>query len=466
MAARSRDLNEGPVWRALLLMSGPMAFGIVAAISVGLVDSYFLARVGPEALAAVGFVYPVIFAITSLSIGLSAGANAAISQAIGGREAEDDVVRIGLHALALGVGAGVAASAAFLLVDRPLMRILGADGAVLDAALLYTSVWALSFPLLVGMMLVNAVFRAHGHGGRAAAIMVLSAAINVAATPTLIFGWGPVPAMGVTGAALATLLAQGATCAVSALMAWRAGVLRTCGRPLHGFALSVQRVGRVGGPAALSNAIAPAGMAAVTAAVATLGAGAVGGFGAATRVESLVAVPLLALSSGIGPVVGQAWGAGLRDRAATALRQSVLFALLYGLAVAVVLFVLARPIAEAFGAGEASTAAAAGYLRVVGWSLFGYGMLVVGNAALNAISAAGYALAMSALRVLALYLPLAWAGVWAFGYGGILGAAVVANLFAAGAVLVTARAAGLDLFGLHAVRLVAGRLPGSRVPAA
>ncbi|WP_308916204.1 MATE family efflux transporter [Jannaschia sp. LMIT008] len=460
---KRRNLNDGPVWRALLSLSGPMALGILSAVSVGLVDSYFLARLGGDALAAVGFVYPVIFTVMSLAIGLSAGANAAISQAIGRGESDDHVVRIGLHALTLGVGLGAVTALAFGLGDAGLMRLMGARGAVLDATLEYTTVWAFSFPFLVSMMLINAVFRAHGAGKRAAGVMILSSLLNVAATPLLIFGWGPVPALGVTGAALATLLAQVGTCAVSGWLAWRAGILRTCGSPSKGFGGSVRTVASVGGPASLSNAIAPAGMAAVTAAVATLGASYVAGFGAATRVESLLAVPLLALSSGIGPVVGQAWGAGLTDRAAQALRQSVLFAVGYGVLAALALWLLADPIAGAFAAGDESRAATAAYLRIVGWSLFGYGMLVVGNAALNAMSAAGYAMAMSMVRVLVLYLPLAWLGAWAFGYAGVLGAAVIANVFAAGAVLVMARAAGLRVADGAWIRRLAGAVPRNRV---
>ena len=463
MARVSRDLNDGPVWKALLSVSGPMAFGILSGVSVGLVDSYFLAKLGGDALAAVGFVYPVVFTVMSLSIGLAAGANATISQALGRREDDDAVVRSGLHAVALAVGLAVATSALFLLLDRPLMSAMGAEGAVLDATLEYTAVWAFSFPFLVGMMQTNAVFRAHGNGGRAAGIMILSSVVNIALTPLLIFGWGPVPALGVTGAALATLIAQALACAVSTWLAIRDGILRPCGDLWSDLRANARKIGGVGGPAAVSNAIAPAGMAAVTAAVATLGAGYVGGFGAATRVESVVAVPLLALSAGIGPVVGQAWGAGDPDRAAKALRLSILFSLGYGLLVAVALFLLAEPIAAAFGTGDESLAAAAGYLRVVGWSLFGYGMLIVGNAALNAMSRSGYAMGMSLLRVLALYVPLAWAGATLFGYAGVLGAAVVANLFAAGAVLVTARAAGLRVLEAGPIRIVAARLPRSRL---
>ena len=463
MATGTRDLNEGPVWRALLSVSGPMAFGIFAVISVGLVDAFFLGRVGADALAAVGFVYPITMTIASLSIGLSAGANAAISQAIGRKADDDAVVRIGLHALAIGVALAALTGLAFWLVDRPLLAAMGAEGAVLDAALQYTPVWAASFPALVGMMLINAIFRAHGSGTRSALIMVFSAAVNVALTPTLILGWGPAPALGVAGAAWSTLIAYVVAAAAAAWMAWRADILRTCGNPLSGLRASARTLAGVGGPAALSNAIRPAGMAAVTAAVATLGAAYVGGFGAAGRIQGVVAVPLLALSAGIGPVVGQAWGADRADRAAEALRLSCLFALGYGLTVAVALFAFARPLAALFSDEAQAVEAAALYLRIVGWSLFGFGVLVAGNAALNAISRAGYALGLSAARVLLVYLPLAWLGALTVGYWGILAAAVVANVFAAGAVIVAARAAGLPVLDAAPVRALAARLPRNRL---
>jgi putative MATE family efflux protein len=466
MAAATRDLNEGPVWRALASVAGPMSFGIAAVVSVGLVDAYFLGRLGEDALAAVGFVYPITMTITSLSIGASAGANAAISQALGRRDDEDEVIRVGLHALAIGVVLAAVAGLAFWAVDGWLIGAMGAEGEVLDAALDYTPVWAASFPALVGMMLMNAVFRAHGNGVWAAGVMAFSAAVNVALTPALILGWGPAPELGIAGAAWATLIAYSVACAAAALLALRAGVLRPCGALAQGFASSARVLARVGGPASLSNAIRPAGMAAVTAAVAMVGTSYVAGFGAAGRVQGLAAVPLLALSAGIGPVVGQAWGAGLAGRAAEALRLSCLFALGYGLALATVLFFAAPWIAGLFAdEGEARDAAAT-YLRVVGWSLFGFGMLVVGNAALNAMDRAGYAMAVSMARVLVVYLPLAWLGAVTVGYWGILAAAVAANLFAAAAVLVAARGAGLKVLDVGPVRRVASWLPGNRAEAA
>ncbi|WGH77141.1 MATE family efflux transporter [Jannaschia ovalis] len=443
MARRTRDLTEGPVWKAIALVAGPMVLGIAAVLSTGLVDAYFLAKVSPEALAAVGFIFPLTTTITSLSIGLSAGASAVISQALGRKDAEDDVTRRGLHALGFGIGLATLASLAFWLLDGWILTLMNADDDVRDVALRYTPLWCLSFPFLVAMMLINAVFRAHGNGGVSAGVMVASAVVNVGTTPVFILGLGPVPELGIAGAALGTLVAMVAGAAIAGWLAWSDGILQPCEEPLRDLGANAKSILGVGGPAAASNAIRPGGMALVTAAVAVVGSNYVGGFGAATRVQSLVSVPLLALSSGIGPVVGQNWGAGAKDRARLALKLCFGFSLGYGLLVALLLFFFAAPIAGAFGASEQSTEAAAAYLRIVGWSLFGFGMLVTGNAALNAISKAGHAMTLSITRVIAVYVPLAWLGVTLFGYTGILGAAVIANCFGAWAVLVAARAVGL-----------------------
>ncbi|SFJ68388.1 MATE family efflux transporter [Jannaschia pohangensis] len=459
MARNSKDLTEGPIWRALAGLSLPMMLGILAVISTGLVDAYFLAKVSPEALAAVGFIYPVTTAISSLSIGMSAGASAIISQALGRKESEDDVTRRGLHALGLGLTFASIAAALFWLVDRPLLAALGAEEEVLETALRYTPIWCLSFPFLVSMMLINGVFRAHGNGTQSAGVMVFSAIVNVTTTPVFILGLGPVPELGVAGAALGTLVAMLSGSAMAFFLALRDGILQPCSEPFLDLWRNLRNVVAIGGPAATSNAINPAGMALVTAAVATVGADYVGGFGAATRVESLAAVPLLALSSGIGPVVGQNWGAEKQDRAQQALRLCLIFSVGYGLLLALTLTIFGDWIATAFGAGEGSTQAAAAYLRVVGWSIFGYGMLVTGNAALNAISKSGHAMTLSVARVLAIYVPLAWLGVTLFGYGGILAAAVVANVFGAWAILVAARATGLLAWDIPPVSWPAQRVP-------
>ena len=440
---KKRDLTQGPVWVALTAMSAPMSFGIFAVIAVGLADAYFLGKVSATALAAVGFIYPVITAITSLSIGLSAGANATLSQAVGREETEDDVRRLGLHA----IGLGMALSAIMALLLWPsypiLFSAMGASDEVLGEIAQYIPIWALSFPFLVIMMITNAVFRAHGDGATSAAIMVLAAFFGIALNPVLIFGWGPLPELGTLGAALSTLIGRVIAMAAALWIAWRRGMLGVCGKVLDGLVASVRQVLNVGIPAAFSNAINPAGMALVTAAVATVGETAVAGFGAASRIQSFALVPLMALSSGIGPVVGQNWGADKRDRAQTATQQAFAFCLVYGLLLALALIIFAETLASWVGSGGEDVGYAASYLRIVGLSMFGYGVVVVANAAMNARDKALWSLSLSLSRIFVIYLPLAWLGVMVMGYTGILFAAVIANLLGAWGGLVATRSTDL-----------------------
>ena len=438
------DLTKGPVWRALAQVSAPMTFGILAVLSVGLADAYFLGQLGQAPLAAVGFIYPVTTALTSMSIGLSAGTNAVVSQAIGRENEDSDTpIRLALHSLGLGVGLAILVALAFVSFSPMLFTWMGAQEAALQETSLYVPFWSLSFPFLVMMMIANAVFRAHGDGATSALIMVWAAAINIAINPVLIFGWGPVPAMGTEGAALATFIGRAIGAATALWYAWYSGLLTTCGKPLYGILYSFRDVIKVGMPAAGSNAINPAGMALVTAAVATLGEAAVAGFGAATRVQSVMLVALFALSAGIGPVVGQNFGAGRQDRARLALKQAWFFCVAYGLLLATGVTIFAEPIAGFFTDGSEALGYTAQYLRIVSWSIMGYGILVITNAAMNARSKAAYSLGLSLTRIFIVYVPLAWLGMWMFDYFGILLAAVAANVFAIVGGLFCARATDL-----------------------
>src|SRR6056297_1945138 len=100
----TRDLTAGPVWRALAAVSAPMTLGIFGVLSIGLADAIFLGRLGDAPLAAIGFIFPVITAISSLSIGLAAGANAAVSQDIGRGDGAATEHRLALHAVSFGTG--------------------------------------------------------------------------------------------------------------------------------------------------------------------------------------------------------------------------------------------------------------------------------------------------------------------------------------------------------------------------
>lgn len=440
--AKDTDLTQGPVWRALVRVSAPMSLGILGVLMVGLADAFFLARYSEAALTAVGFIYPVIVTLTSLSIGLSAGTASVVSNALG-RGEEDGMQRLTGHVLVIGVVAASLVSVAFWLGAPALFGLMGAQDAVLEAVLAYIPWWCLSFPILVVSMSLNSVFRAAGQSGVAATVMVGQAVLNVGFTPLLIFGFGPIPELGAAGAGMATFIARAIVGVAVIAYAFHRGALCRDLKLFQGFLTSARKVVRVAGPASLSNAINPGGMAAVTAAVAVAGDAAVGGFGAATRVQSLLFVPMLALSSGIGPVVGQAWGAGDTDRARAAMRLTALFCLGYGALLVAVLMPGAGIVAGWMTSTDAQAEAAALYLRIVSVGFFGYGILVTANAAMNARDKALWSMSVSAARIALVYIPLAWAGVMLAGYPGVLAATLTANLLGAWGALVACQAVGL-----------------------
>jgi putative MATE family efflux protein len=432
MNGRSSDTITGtPVGRALLRISAPMSLGILGVLLIGLADAYFLARVGAAELAAIGFVYPVIVAISAFSIGMSAGANTALSQAIGREVSRTHVARMTFHAAGFGAVFGLCVAALLVLGAPWLFWALGARDAVLDAVLAYTPWWAASFPFLVVTMILNAAFRAAGDGATPSAMMVLTAGLNIGLTPVFVFGWGPVDAFGMAGAGISTLIARAVAGALVLLLVIRRGRITVARCEGPSLRASISEIASVGLPAAASRGINPAGMALVTAAVATVGDEAVAGFGAAARLQAVTLVPFFALSAGLAPVVGQAWGAALPDRAREAVRLGTWFAVAYGLVAGVALWIFAEPLGRLMTDSGAAAGFTARYLGVVGWSLAGYGLVIAANAALTARSRASWALGLSLTRIGLFYVPLAWLGVSLFGFAGILAAAVIANAMGA-----------------------------------
>ena len=455
--ARS-ELNQGPVARQLARLSAPLSIGIFGVLAVGLSDAFFLARAGQTELTAIGFVYPVIVAVSAFSVGLSAGANTALSQARG-REATDEAVAVlALHACILGACIGIMIAVSLWLMAPWLFSILGAEDRVLDAILSYLPFWIASFPILVVTMILNSAFRAAGDGLTAAMIMVITAVLNIALTPALIFGYGPMPEMGMAGAGLATLLARVFALSLAIVLALRRDMVVLTKRPFEGLWGSIREIFGVALPAGASRAINPAGMAAVTAAVATVGDVAVAGFGAASRVQAIALVPFFALAAGLGPVVGQAWGAGDEDRARSAMRAATVFVVIYGAALAAVLAFFADPLARLMTADEASAAYTADYLRFVGWSLVGYGLAVAANAAVTGRSRAVWAMGLSLSRIGLLYIPFAWLGVLTLGYPGVLAAAVAANVGAFWGALIATSATRIGPTDTAVVRIPADRI--------
>lgn len=407
-----------------------MIFGIVAVISVSLVDTYYVGQLGTQQLTALSFTFPVTLTVSSLAIGLGAGASSVVSRAIGAKE-EDDAKRLATDSLVLAILLVLCVAAIGYFSINPLFNALGASGEILDMVGRYMRIWFLAIPLLVVPIVANAIVRAVGDTFWPSVVMVSSAVTNIAITPVFVFGWGPVPAFGIEGAAIGTLLAWSVTMVGAfALVAVREKMLT---RDLPKYSVlfkSWMRVLKVGIPASLGNAVNPIGIAVVTSILAGFSDAVVAGFGVATRVESLSVIPMLALSSAIGPFTGQNWGAGRCDRVTDALKLSYAVCVLWAGVLTLVFWMFAEPIIGVFTQEKDVIAAATTYLTVVPLSLWGYGIVIITAGAFNAMGRSQYGLGQYLVRSAVLYVPLSFAASLFAGSEAVFYAIAIANALA------------------------------------
>ena len=211
------------------------------------------------------------------------------------------------------------------------------------------SIWYLAIIFLVIPMVGNNAIRATGDTRTPSFVMLFAVLINVILDPILIFGWGPIPRLELMGAALATAISRAMTLLVALYVLYYREQMITFVWPgwsaLFG---SWRRIMAIGLPAAATNMITPLSMGAITALVATFGPAAVAAFGVATRIDMFALTVIMALSSVLGPFIGQNWGAQRYDRVHTAVRQSQIFSFAWGILMLAVLGLFARPIAALF----------------------------------------------------------------------------------------------------------------------
>ncbi|MBN2800851.1 MAG: MATE family efflux transporter [Deltaproteobacteria bacterium] len=447
MSEQLPRLVRGPVLSTLAGRTGAMIWGMASMVAFNLVDTYFVSKLGTAELAAMSFTFPVVMVLGSVARGLGSGAMAAIAQVLGAGQVER-ARRIGTDGLLLSLGIVVVVVVLGLLTLDPVFTALGASPDALVLIRSYMIPWYWGVPFLVVPMVGNSMLRAVGEMRIPSVVMMAAMVLNVVLDPILIFGWGPVPAMGLEGAALATVAARALSMAVAlwALVAKERLVDLSLPSP-RGMIESSRLVLAVGIPASVTNMVFPAGMAVMTALVAVYGDAAVAAVGAATRVEMGAYMILMALGAVIGPFVGQNLGAGRMDRVRRGVDLSMGFALGWGLLMAALLAAFATPLGRVFSEDPQVIHYVVHYLYLVPLSFGLVGSLNLAGAALQVLDRSWLAFFLATLRVVAM-VPLALlAGSW-WQVDGVFGAISLAGLLA-------------GAWGLVALYRALGRLGGA-----
>lgn len=376
VSPRTRLLLDGPILPTLLRLAWPNTLVMLAQASVGLIETWWVSRLGNDALAGMALVFPGFMMMTMLSAGaMGGGIASAVARALGARR-QADADALVLHALAINGLLGLGFAALFIGFGPSIYAAMGGEAGSLAAALEYSDVvYAGGLLLWLGNALAS-VLRGCGNMALPSAAVVAGVALLVPLSPLLIHGWGPLPGFGIAGAGYAVVLGSALTLAV---LAW---AMRT-GRSLARFRLAPLRwrmfadILGVGAVASVNTLQTTLTVAMTTALVARAGGPeAVAGYGTASRLEYLLVPLVFGLGAPLVALVGTNVGAGQRDRA---LRVAMLGgAVAFGLTEAVGLAAAAWPHAwlGLFGDEPAMLATGAAYLRVVGptYGFFGLGL--------------------------------------------------------------------------------------------
>lgn len=396
-------------------------------MTFGLVDTFFVSLLGTEPLAAISFTFPVTFTLISLNIGLGIGTSAIIARYLGSGD-ETHAKEFATGALILSTLMVGALALVGLFTIEPVFALLGASPALMPYISDYMVVWYLAGVFLALPMVGNSVLRASGDTKTPSLIMAAGGGINALLDPLLIFGWGPIPAMGIQGAALATLIAWGIGVAwILYLLAVKRKLMLPRLLTLQELRFTSSGILRIGLPAAGANMLTPIAGGVLTKIISTYGAGAVAAWGVGNRLESIASIVVLALSMSLPPFISQNYGANKIDRVKEAYERAIKFVLVWQFGVFLVMWLLSPWIAAAFTTDPEVASLIQLFLMIVPVGYGFQGIVILSNSSFNAMHKPMSALLMSVVRLFVFLVPIAYVGSHLYRIEGMFWGSVVAN---------------------------------------
>lgn len=407
-----------------------MIFGMITLMMFNLVDTFFISLLGTEPLAAVSFTFPVTFTVISLAIGLGIGTSAVIAKALGSDKLDEARFDASI-ALLISVVLVFCLSVIGYVFINPIFELLGAGQQVLPLIHDYMSVWFLGSVFLITPMVGNSVLRASGDTKTPSLVMGGAGLINAVLDPILIFGLGPIPALGIQGAAIASVIAWSfAVVIILYILAIKNGLLSLYAgqQTIIG---AIRKILKIGLPAAGANMLTPIAMAVMTALVAKHGPEAVAAFGVGSRIESIASLVVLALSMTLPPFVSQNFGAGKLGRVKEAYITTLKFVMIWQFGIYLLLLLTSSFIAHVFGKEQAVIDVIKLFIYILPLSYGLQGVIILSNSSFNALHKPMNALILSIIRLFVFYVPIAYVGSEIAGLTGLFIGAAVGNLFTA-----------------------------------
>ncbi len=429
------DFTDGPIGRAILLLAIPMVLEVVLEGVFAVADIFWVSHLGPDAVAAVGVTESLLTLVYALAMGLGIGATAVVARRIG-ENAPEDAARAAVQALLLALLVSAVLGTAGALLAPRLLAVMGASPAVIALGRGYATIMLGGEAAIIVLFVVNAVFRGAGDAAIAMRVLWLANIINIVLGPLLIFGVGPFPRLGVTGAAVATTTGRSIGALYAMVRLFRPGGRVPAGRRHLRLDTGVMgQILRLSASASLQNLIGMASWIGLVRILAGYGSAALAGYTIAVRLIIFALMPSWGLSNAAATMVGQALGARKPDRAEASVWHAGRYNGVFLTVVGVVFFTAAPLILRAFTSDPAVTAYGVRCLRIVslGFPFYAYGMVLT-----QSLNGAGDTWTPTWLNLLCFWvfeIPLAWTLAHQAGAGptGVFWAMMAAFSLLAGA---------------------------------
>lgn len=402
------DYTRIPLRRAVFLLAVPMVLELVLESTFAVVDIFFVAKLGPSAVATVGLTESFLFLIYAVAMGLSMGVTAIVARRIGEGK-RDEAAISAAQAILVALLVSVLPAVIGIVYAQDLLRLMGADAWSLEHGYRYTQ-WMLGGNAVIMLLFViNAIFRGAGDAAIAMRVLWLANGLNIVLCPLLIQGVGPIPALGIEGAAIATNIGRGAGVVYQLWVLFRGGKhIRVLASQLAWRGAVLWQIVRTSLGGIGQMIIAMTSWIFLMRVLASVGNEAVAGATIAIRVMMFVLMPAWGMSNAAATLVGQSLGAGTPERAEAAVWQVGRYNMIYLLLVSVVFFLFPQALLGFFTDEARVVAIGAEWLRILSYSLFVYGWWMV---SVQAFNGAGDTVTPTKINIVffwVIQIPLAW----------------------------------------------------------
>ena len=411
------DYTAGPIGRAVILLAIPMVMEMVMESVFAVVDVFWVAHLGPNAVATVGLTESMLALVYTAAMGLSIGVMAMVSRRIGEKNPAA-AAEAAVQGIALGLMVAAVTGTLGAIFAPRLLAVMGASPEVIAIGSGYTRVMLGGNAVILLLFLINATFRGAGDAAIAMRVLWLANWINILLGPCLIFGLGPFPELGVKGAAIATTIGRG-----TGVLYQIYRLMRRDGRiVIHRDQLRLQpavmqTLLRLSGTGTFQVLVGTASWIGLVRIISTFGAQAVAGYTIGVRIIIFALLPSWGLANAAATMVGQGLGAGKPERAERAVWLAGLYNMFFLGTVGLVFVILADPIVRLFTTDPAVAPVAASCLRIVsyGYVFYAWGMVLT-----QSFNGAGDTWTPTWLNLCCFWLweiPLAYVLAVHFGFG-------------------------------------------------